>query len=218
MVSLFEGQTLTVGGDISRAARQFRDDETALIQAAQQGDLEAFEALVKRYQDRVIATAYRLVNQREDAEDIAQEAFVRAFRSLNGFQRERKFYTWLYRIVIHVCWDFLRRQRRFETTSIEATPQQDVAAITELPWSDKEDADRIMRLIHRLSVPQKTVFLLREVEGFSCKEIAHILDLPAGTVRSHLFYARRQLQEWIRRKYPELLEGITSIEKTVGKS
>ncbi len=203
-----EPSSLLEESDISKSGTPPREEEIALIRAAQNGDLRAFEKLVHQYQQRVVVTAYRLVQNWEDAKDIAQEVFVRVYRSLSGFHRERKFFTWLYRIIINVCWDFLRQQKRFHPTSLNEALAQGAESTASYDIAGRETTEKIMELIHQLSTPQKTVFLLREIEGFSCKEIARILQMPAGTIRSHLFHARRILQQMIRKEYPEFLEGI----------
>lgn len=181
--------------------------EVERIRAAQQGDLQAFEDIVRRYQQRVLGTAYRLVGNATDAQDVAQEVFVRMFRSLRNFRTEQKFFTWLYRIIVNVCWDFLRREKKFRSTAVETLPQDHAALIHMTDPDGEEGLWALHKLAERLSTAQKTTFLLREIEGFSCKEIARILACPTGTVRSHLFHARRNLRELLKKHYPEFLEG-----------
>lgn len=183
-----------------------RDDERALVERAKGGVEEAFAALVHRHRDRAFAVAYRLVRQREDALDIAQEAFVRAYQSLAGFKGESRFSTWLHRIVVNLALDHLRRQPQREAgeyrdaQALEETARE-VVSPTPNPQQATE-AREMRRLIQEglgtLPAEQRTALVLREIEGLSYKEIAQTMRCSIGTVMSRLHYARRKMQAILR--------------------
>lgn len=180
--------------------------ETELIRDARTGDRDAFRQLVFRYQSRVLSVAFRILGNSEDAKDAAQEVFIRLYKFLPSFKVEKRFFTWLYRITVNVCYDHLKREKRFL-----AIPLEDRFQISEHDSVlDTDSQQQIVKLLDRLSTAQKTAFLLREIEDLSCKEIAEILSCPVSTVRSHLFLARKRLKEIITKEYPEYLEGYTS--------
>ncbi len=183
-----------------------RDDDGALVQRAKGGSQEAFGHLVRRHQDRAFAVAYRLVRQREDALDIAQEAFVRAYQSLAGFKGEAKFSTWLHRIVVNLALDHLRRQPHHDAgeykdaRALEEAAQH-VVAPTPNPEQSAEAMDmrgRIQAGLAALPAEQRTALVLREIEGLSYKEIARAMRCSIGTVMSRLHYARRKMQAALR--------------------
>lgn len=200
----FEGSAEILG---SEGTANISDEKT-LIRLAQNGDIRAFEKLVKQYQRRVISVSYRIVGDVEDARDVAQEVFVRLYRFLSQFRNERKFFTWLYRIIVNVSFDFLKREKRFLSLPLDEIPEYSRFLMTDDEAQDGEISDKIYKLTEMLSIPQKTAFILREVEGFKCREIAKIMDCPSGTVRSHLHHARRRLKELIEKHYPEFIEGM----------
>ena len=179
-------------------------DDRELVQRTQDGDQDAYRVLVERYQGRIFAVAYGLLHNREDAREVTQEAFIKAFRNLSGFRRDSSFYTWLYRITVNLGIDFRRRAyRNRETGNLDETRlSPDVSAPTSpRPMGNpgrslerKELRERIRAAIDQLPDEQKTVIILREVEGFSYKEIAETMDCAEGTVMSRLFYARKKLQ------------------------
>ncbi len=185
------------------------NQEQELIRRAQNGDMHAFEQIVFAYQQRIVAVALRYVGNREDALDVAQEVFIRLYRFLPQYDRHQRFFTWLYRIVCNVCNDQFRRSQRTVTAvplAAVAPDQLPEAAPTDL--QPRELGDTINRLIGQLSGPQRLVFTLREMEGLTCREIAETMELPAGTVRSHLHHARKKLQDLLVRHYPELIEDL----------
>lgn len=177
-----------------------------IIRKARQGDREAFRELVQRYQNRVLSVAVQILGDPDGARDAAQEVFIRVFKSLESFNFENRFFTWLYRITVNVCYDILKREKRFRAQPLEEGYQ---VAESDLK-ADEDCENHILNLINRLPTNQKTAFLLREKEGLSCREIAVVLECPVGTVRCHLFYARNQLKTMITREYPEYLEGYES--------
>ena len=183
-----------------------RDDDGALAERAKGRDEVAFTCLVRRHQERAFAVAYRLVHQREDALDIAQEAFVRAYQSLSGFKGEARFSTWLHRIVVNLALDHLRRQSQHEAGEYQDVRGLESAAHWVVaPSPDPHqaaEATEMRRLIQEglaaLPAEQRMALVLREIEGFSYKEIARAMQCSIGTVMSRLHYARRKMQAALR--------------------
>ena len=154
------------------------DEERILsaVQAVLDGDGNAFEDIVRTYEKNVYNIALRMTGDREDALDISQEAFLKAYHSLPSFRGEGKFSVWLYRIVSNTCLDFLRsRSRRNEVSLSEA----------------------LQRGLLRLPEDQRKILLLREIEGLSYDEIARVLSIEGGTVKSRIYRARRKLCEFL---------------------
>ena len=182
--------------------------DAALVDRARAGEAAAFETLVKRHQAAAFALAYQMVRHREDAQDIAQEAFVRVFRGLRDFQGQAAFKTWLHRIVVNLALDALRRRSRHPGASYDDAREPGEEAREEVGTRPDEDPDRaleareageaIRMALEELPAPQRAALLLREVEGLSYQEIAEVLGCAVGTVMSRLHYARRRLQERLR--------------------
>ncbi len=183
------------------------DLDEQLVIACQKGHWEAFESLVARYERKIYSLAFRLSGNAEDANDLAQETFVRLYRSLHTFRGQSAFSTWLYRIATNVCLDELRRRQRHPTISLD-TPMEtdegqmdrDVVDLTELPetvYENKELQEVVQRLIAELSEDHRTVLLLRDFESLSYEEIAEILGCQLGTVKSRLNRARAALKDKI---------------------
>jgi RNA polymerase sigma-70 factor, ECF subfamily len=183
-----------------------RDDEGVLVERARGGDEDAFASLVRRNQDRAFAVAYRLVRQREDALDIAQEAFVRAYQSLAGFKGEARFSTWLHRIVVNLALDHLRRQPHHDAgmyqdaRALEEAASQVVAPAPnpQQAWEAVQTRRLIQEGLAALPAEQRTALVLREIDGLSYKEIAQAMRCSIGTVMSRLHYARRKMQATLR--------------------
>jgi RNA polymerase sigma-70 factor (ECF subfamily) len=178
------------------------DDERTLVRAAQQDDMAAFEELVARHRDRVYARAYSMMRNEEEALDLSQEAWVKGWQRLRQFQGEAGFGTWMTRIVINLCLDELRRQKRHRSESIEAMDEdsggveRQMPVVTVNPTSGLERAElrqRIDRALGQLSHEHRTVLVLHEFEEMEYKEIAKTVGCSIGTVMSRLFYARRKL-------------------------
>lgn len=181
------------------------ETDAEMVEAVQAGDATAYRGLVEKYQGRIYAVMYGMVRNREDARDLTQEAFVKAYRNLHGFRADSRFYTWLYRIAMNLAIDFVRRRGR---APVSAGAEEDVTlrdASRGIEDADRIDGPRrelerkrlygaIMDAVDELPENQKQVILLREVEGLSYKEIAEVLDIAEGTVMSRLFYARKKLQ------------------------
>jgi len=178
--------------------------EGDLVRRARQGDLKAYDELVKRYQERIYATVYHMTSNHEDANDIAQEAFIKAFQALSTFKGGSSFYTWLYRIAVNKAINFLKQRknrRHFSLNELDFNAENDpdlVALISDkTPFREaglSELQKKLNEALMELSEPHRMVVVLHDVQGLSHDEIAEIMDCNIGTVRSRLFYARQQLQ------------------------
>lgn len=182
-----------------------REEDSEMLKAVIAGDGTAYRGLVEKYQTRVYSMVYGMIRNREDARDITQEAFVKAYRNLETFRLEASFYTWLYRIAMNLAIDFTRKRRRRENAGFDegiASRDED-GGIAEAHHGDspgralerKQLFQQIMTAMERLPDDQRQVILLREMEGLSYKEIAEVMEIPEGTVMSRLFYARKKLQK-----------------------
>ena len=179
-----------------------REQEAAVIQAVLDGDVNAYEALVKDYEKNVYNLALRMTGNSEDAADMAQEAFIKAYNSLTAFRGDSKFSVWLYRIVSNVCLDFLRSRSRKQTVSLST--ENDDGEEVELDIADETHSpeqlldrsltrDAVRRGLAALPPDHREILLLREIQGLSYEEIADVLGLEAGTVKSRIFRARKKL-------------------------
>ena len=179
-----------------------REQEAAVIQAVLDGDVNAYEALVKENEKNVYNLALRMTGNSEDAADMAQEAFIKAYNSLTAFRGDSKFSVWLYRIVSNVCLDFLRSRSRKQTVSLST--ENDDGEEVELDSADETHSpeplldrsltrDAVRRGLAALPPDHREILLLREIQGLSYEEIADVLGLEAGTVKSRIFRARKKL-------------------------
>jgi len=174
-------------------------DESELIDRAKNGDREAFGVLVERHHRRVVGVALSVVHNQEDALEIAQEAFVKAFGNLKQFESRSSFSTWLYRITANLSIDFRRREGRHVVLrgedadhEMERIPSGRGDSFKETERS--EINQRLRKALDELTPEHRTVILLREVEGLSYDEISAIVDCPRGTIMSRLHYARTRLR------------------------
>ena len=183
-----------------------REEELALVRRVQSGELDAFEDLVRAHEKTVYNLALRMTGNPQDAEDMAQEAFLKAYRSLPDFRGESKFSVWLYRIVSNVCLDHLRKQSRRPASSLtvedgEGEQQQldvpDESASPERLLEQKLTREAVQKGLARLPAEQRQILLLREIRGMSYEEIGETLGLEAGTVKSRIFRARKHLCAWL---------------------
>ncbi len=181
-----------------------RAEDTRLVEAIRSGDTGAYRELVERYQSRVFAMICGMVRDREEARDITQDTFVKAYRNLDRFRLDSSFYTWLYRIAMNASIDYLRRQkvRKHSEYDDEFGKRDDGGAMDPLhqkmdPRKDferKRLRARIFEALDELSPEHRQIVVLREIEGLSYAEISDTMGIPEGTVMSRLFYARRKLQ------------------------
>jgi RNA polymerase sigma factor (sigma-70 family) len=180
------------------------EHESELVRRARKGDLAAYDDLVKRYQERIYATIYHMTSNHEDANDLAQESFIKAFSALKSFKGGSTFYTWLYRIAVNKTINFLKQRKNrthMSLNDIDFNAEHDtdlIALISEkTPRRDaglSELQKKLNEALLKLSEPHRLVVVLHDVQGQSHEEIAEIMGCNIGTVRSRLFYARQQMQ------------------------
>ena len=181
-----------------------RVTEQELVSAAKAGDQQAFEQLVLDNQNRIYSLAVRLAGDREEAFDLAQEAFVKAWQGLPSFQGESSFATWIYRLATNVCIDYLRKQKRRRQVESEVSLDDEEVSWTEpADWSQdphrqlerSEQGRALARGLEALPEQQRQILVLRELSGLSYQEIAGKLDLDLGTVKSRIARARMALRK-----------------------
>ncbi len=180
------------------------DTDTVLVQRVQAGEVKAFEPLVIKYRERIYSVIYNLIANREDAADLTQETFIKAFTSIHSFRGKSSFYTWLYRIAINSALTLqkqnrLRRFFSFEQIDQEISANEVLQALIVKTKSDqptllKELQEKLNEALQKLSPNHRTVVVLYEIEGLSHHDIAEIMNCSEGTVRSRLHYAKQQLQ------------------------
>lgn len=181
------------------------DSDNDIVKRVQQGDKEAYNILVLRYQHKVCDIAFKYVNNYVDANDVAQEAFIRAYRAIHNFRGESAFFTWLYRIVINTAKSFLEQNQKHRySVDIDAPDfdsQQDVRGLLvthESPDSliESEELQQVItQAMNELPPDLKRAIVLREVDGLSYEDIAAVMDSPIGTVRSRIFRARQFIED-----------------------
>ena len=181
-----------------------RSDEE-LVEACQAGEASAFDVLVARWESRIRGAAYRFLGSEEEAKDVAQEAFLKAYRALGGFKREARFSSWLYQIATNLCRDRLRRRRSRGTVSLEEMEETGGAIVETRPGAHdrllQEDLARaVRRAIHALGEEQREVVILKEYEGLTFLEIAQALDVPVSTVKTRLYRGLGQLRLRLERE------------------
>ncbi len=179
-------------------------DELSLVRAAKAGSMEAFEQLIRRYDRNVFRIAQHITQNREDAEDVVQDAFLKAFQNLAGFQEQSKFYTWLVRIAVNEALMKLRRRRTGKIVSLDEDVQTEEDSVPrevadwspnpEQLYNQAELKEILEKTIQGLPAGFRTVFVLRDVEGLSTEETAEALNLSIPAVKSRLLRARLQLR------------------------
>lgn len=186
-------------------------DESALLERTREGDTKAFTALVRRYEGKIFRLAQNITQNREDAEDVLQETFLKAYEHLDQFQGNSKFYTWIVRIAVNQALMKLRKRKIDRTVSIdesidtgEDTVAREIAAWDENPeqrYSREEIASILTDAIDSLAPPYRAVFVLRDMEELSTEETAEALDLSVPAVKSRLLRARLQLRDKLTRYF-----------------
>ena len=182
---------------------QHEDDEV-LVRRTQRGDIAAFDVLVARYRERLYATVYHMTANHEDANDLVQDSFIKAFKSLQSFRGQSSFYTWVYRIAVNRTINFVKRRKYRNQYSLDdmdssiqtdpdfvemmshVTPRREVAMI--------ELHEKLNESLQKLSEPHRAVVIMHDIQGMTHADIAKVIKCSEGTVRSRLFYARQQLQ------------------------
>lgn len=200
-------------------------DDLTLVQRVQQGDQRAFKQLVERYQRKIYAVALGMLKDKEDARDVAQEAFVKVYRYMQHFKGDASFYTWLYRITVNICIDHMRRKGsskgdeavEFDEAVAMDTSEANLGALGSKLGTNpqksalrKELAEKIAQAFEQIPEAHRQILLLREVEGMSYEDLARVLKIPKGTVMSRLFHARLKMQK-ILGGYLELDESRSGV-------
>lgn len=180
------------------------DTDWNVVQRVQAGDTTAFDQLILKYRERVYGVVYNMTSNREDAADLTQDAFIKAFQSIQRFQGQSSFFTWLYRIAVNSALTHLRKARLRTFFSFEKISEEDHTAELLSKLTDKKGADRdlyvrelqekLNEAMQKLSIKHRTVVTLFEIDGLGHEEIAEIMECSVGTVRSRLHYAKQLLQ------------------------
>ena len=202
--------------------------EKKLIELSVSGDIEAFETLIQSHQKRVYNIALRMTGNPEDAQELAQDAIVRAFTSIGKFRGDSSFSTWLYRITINVCTDFLRKRRKTTVISMEQGPvsnenNQGIQIEEEAPGPDelaekKQLKELVREAIDLLSDEHKQVLILRDIMDMSYKEIANTLNVNEGTIKSRLNRARAGLKKIIIQRAELFKDYVVKYDRKGGNS
>ncbi|MSU70226.1 MAG: sigma-70 family RNA polymerase sigma factor [Opitutaceae bacterium] len=201
-VSKAFGKTLVA----SPERKQEADADRAVVLRVQAGDVAAFDQLILKYRERLFAVVYNMTSNREDTADLVQDAFIKAFQSINRFGGQSAFFTWLYRIAVNSALTHLRKNKLRSFFSLEQVNEDDrptaevIAVLTddangaERGAFVKELQEKLNEAMHKLSIKHRTVVTLFEIDGLSHQEIAEITGSSVGTVRSRLYYAKQLLQ------------------------
>ncbi|MBN1404371.1 MAG: sigma-70 family RNA polymerase sigma factor [Opitutales bacterium] len=184
------------------------DEDLALVRSVQEGDSRAFDALTRKYRERIFSIVYNITANREDAADLTQEAFIRAFTSIARFKGKSSFFTWLYRIAVNATLSHVKRHRMrrffsFENINEEMAPTEIVEVLAHKHAGDRsaglsELQEKLNEALQKLSPKHRTVVILFEIEGLNHQEIAQIMKTSEGTVRSRLHYAKQELQAFLQ--------------------
>ena len=184
--------------------QQEADADRALVQQVQAGDVAAFNRLILKYRERLYSVIYNMTGNREDTADLAQDTFIKAFQSINRFQGNATFFTWLYRIAVNSTVTHLRKNRLRTFFSLEKVVEEGknseiIAALTDKSGAErdafvKELQEKLNDALQKLSINHRTVITLFEIDELSHAEIAEVMDCSVGTVRSRLHYAKQLLQ------------------------
>tara|TARA_B100000287_G_C20595506_1_gene765999 strand:+ start:605 stop:1228 length:624 start_codon:yes stop_codon:yes gene_type:complete len=182
-----------------------KDIDLSLVRRVKKGDYRAFDLLVLKYQSRVMATVFKYVKEKELAEDITQEAFVKSFKSIDSFREESSFYTWIYRIAVNTAKNYLISVKRREETLLSDFSGDDNYVPEKLDVDSPQDIlsaselrDLIFESLTTLGEETRTALSLREFDGLSYEQIAQIVNCPVGTVRSRIFRGREVIEEIVQ--------------------
>ena len=196
------------GGILQGQSLQSEDSpDSQLIEHVKAGHANAFNTLVNRYRERVFSVVYNMTSNREDANDVTQDVFVKAFQNIHRFKGNSAFFTWLYRIAVNTAISFIKKNRNRQYFSLENLQEDGISGkIAEILSSRKhsrrdillrELQEKLNEALQKLSVKHRTTVVLFEIEGLSHKEIGQILKCSEGTVRSRLHYAKNELQNYM---------------------
>jgi RNA polymerase sigma-70 factor, ECF subfamily len=175
-----------------------RSDEE-LVEACRAGEASAFDFLVARWEDRIRGASYRILGSEDEARDVAQEAFLKAYRGLSGFKQEARFSSWLYQIATNLCRDRLRRRRSRPQVSLEAMEEAGPVVVETRPGAherlvERDLAQAVRRAIESLPLEQREIVILKEYQELTFLEIAQVLELPVSTVKTRLYRGLDQLR------------------------
>ena len=186
------------------------DPDELLVKKAQKGDMEAFEALVLKYEKIVFNISVRMLSDQDDALDASQDVFLKVYKSIKGFKSEAKFSTWIYRVTSNVCLDIIRRRKDRASVSLDAKIEFDdgeasIDPISDTPCVEKEiERSELKRLVseavNELPENHRTMIILRDFQDMSYQDIAYVLDCPEGTIKSRISRARKVLKDLLARK------------------
>jgi RNA polymerase sigma factor (sigma-70 family) len=180
------------------------EEDEALVARVQRGEVKAFDVLVERYKQRLYATVYHMTSNHEDANDLVQDAFIKAYKSLHSFKGQSSFYTWVYRIAVNRTINFLKRRKdrgHFSLNDVDASIETDpdyvelmshVTPRREVGLNELQE--KLNEALQKLSDEHRAVVIMHDVQGMTHADIAKVMHCSEGTVRSRLFYARQQLQ------------------------
>lgn len=195
------GKTLVASPERQHEA----DSDAEIVRTVQAGDVAAFDQLILKYRGRLYGVVYNMTSNREDAADLTQDAFIKAFQSINRFQGQSSFFTWLYRIAINSTLTHLRKNRLRTFFSLEKVDEEDrqsaevIEALTDNSGAERDTyvrelQEKLNEAMQKLSIKHRTVVTLFEIDGLSHQEIAEVMNCSVGTVRSRLHYAKQLLQ------------------------
>ena len=198
----------TTAGSIAESPlEEVQDSDAVLVTRTQKGDLDAFDFLARKYRERLLSVIYNMTSNREDAADLTQETFVKAFRSIGKFKGKSAFFTWLYRIGVNVTLSHLQKNKArrffsFENLAEEVNQETAYEILDSKTRSDRptmlnELQEKLNEALQKLSNKHRTIVVLFEIDGLSHKQIAEIMNCSEGTVRSRLHYAKQQLQAYL---------------------
>lgn len=180
------------------------DSDIEVVKRVQAGDVAAFDQLIRKYRERLFGVVYNLTSNREDTADLVQDAFIKAFQSINRFQGQSSFFTWLYKIAVNTTLSHLRKNRlrtffSLEKVQEDGTSSEILNQLTDTTGADRdaylrELQEKLNEAMQKLSIKHRTVITLFEIDGLSHAEIAEVMDCSEGTVRSRLHYAKQFLQ------------------------
>ncbi len=205
-------KTMVVGAQalsIPLEKRRGGEEERELVRLAQSGAETAFEELVRRHQQRVFALVGSILRKQEDVEDIAQQVFLKVYLSIKKFDQRAAFSTWLYKITVNECWDYLRKKKVRPLVYESDLSEEQVSRLDGIISADRlapgpserlEVKNLLEQMLEKLPEQDRQLLILKEVEGFSVQELAEILDLNVNTVKVRLFRARGRIMEAYRRR------------------
>ena len=196
-----------------------KEIDLSLVRRVKKGDYQAFDLLVLKYQSRVIATAFKYVQERQLAEDIAQEAFIKSYKSIDSFREESSFYTWVYRITVNTAKNYLVSSKRKKEVMVSDLSENDSFYPEKINLDSPQEIlkaselrDLILEALSSLGEETRTALSLREFDGLSYEQIAEIVKCPVGTVRSRIFRGREMIEDVVGKHMDKnLINKITKI-------